>query len=207
MAYLEAPPYTVKEFEFKWRNWLNNVYEQLRGPRWKVLTYAPFTGVLGSVTPPTLSSFGTGAYGREYEFNRGDLIYGEIKIPSDIVPNSQFYIDLHWSTDGTGTGNVEWVMAFALAKEGAIFPAATTLTVIDAANATAWYHSVSEVETAIDIEEPETVIIGNVMRGNTSDTYSDTAAGHVFLLSIGLHYQSDRFGTVNKDKDFYRRGN
>lgn len=190
-----------------WVDWLNSIYFRLRGPLWRSIRFNLATAIGGTV-PPTLNAFGPGGVAKEYEFNRGDSLLIKLEIDHNIAPGENVYPHVHWSTDGGGTGNVEWVLDYEIAKEGDVFATGTTITLVGAGTAVAWTHNTTEASDAqaFPVAEAGTILTGTLSRGNTVDTYPDTVFGHVFGLSLDLHYLTDRFGTPNREPDLYARG-
>ena len=191
-----------------WLDWLNKVYEKLRGPLWDDNTAELFNSAGGGVAP-TLAAFGPTGITHQYEFNQGDSVEIAFHIKHDIKPGSYIYPHVHWSTDGVGSGDVEWVLSYDVAKghNQEAFSAGSSISVVQTASGTAWQHMITEASDAQAFIAPEidSLIFMTVTRGSTSDTYPDTGTGGVFGLYVDLHYQKDRFGTPNKAPDFYAR--
>lgn len=190
-----------------WIDWLNSIYFRLRGPLWRSIR-ADLATAVGGTVPPTLATFGPGGVAKEYEFNRGDSVFVKLSVDHNIAPGENVYPHIHWSTDGAGAGDVEWVFDYVMAKEGEVFAAGTTITMVSAASAVAWTHQTTESSDAqaFPVAEAGTIITGLLSRGNTVDTYPNTAGGHVFGLNFDIHYLTDRFGTPNREPDLYARG-
>lgn len=208
MTGIAPPPTQIPEFGYQWRNWLNSVYEKLRGPLWE-----DYTETLANAQPrgtaPTLAAFGATSITQQYAFNRGDGIQVAFHVRHDIKPGSLMYPHVHWSTDGVGSGDVEWVIEYEYAKghNQEAFAAQTSITLVQTASGTAWQHMITEASDAQAFTAPEvdSLILMKVSRGSTSDTYPNTGTGGVFGLYVDIHYQRDRFGTPNKAPDFYAR--
>lgn len=219
---LPPPPFTIHEFGFQWRNWLNLVFERIRGPLWEDML-APLSNAQPRGTAPTLVAFGATSITQQYEFNRGDGIQVGFHIPHDVRPGSKIYPHVHWSTDGTAATSgvsdvVEWVIDYEYAKghQQEAFGSAGQITMTQSVynsvstgptNPDAWHHYITEASDAQAFVCPEvdSLLIMKVTRGSTSDTYSDAGTGNVFALFVDIHYQKDRFGTPQKTPDFYVR--
>jgi len=217
---LEAPPNSNTTFDIVWRQWLNRVYERVKGPLWEDML-SPIAGSTSGGTKPTFSSFGPDSLTEQYQFNRGESIYVGFHVLHNTKPGSLFYPHVHWSTDGTaatlGSSDiVEWEINYSVAKghQQENFPAASQILIQQSVynsvtgsgpSPTAWHHYITEASDAQAFEAPEvdSLILMEIKRGSTNDTYSNSANGHVFGLYVDIHYQIDRFGTPQKSPNFY----
>lgn len=175
---------------------------------WKDLTSAVSGARVPPANAPTATAFG-GAHTPqrlEYAFSVNDYIFLEpFHVNHDIL-NAPAYLHVHWSTDGTDTGNVQWECTIlrALGHDQANFGTTTVKTVEQAAVGTAWRHMIAEVgdADAITFTEPDELILVTLRRiAASTDENTDT----VFGLTVDFHYYSDREHTPQKAPDFYSR--
>jgi len=212
---INPPPYQIPEFTVTWRNWLNQVYEKLRGPLWEDML-APLSNSQPRGTAPTLSVFGATSITQQYEFSRGDGVQVGFHVPHDVKPGSKMYPHVHWSTDGTAATSgvsdvVEWVIDYEYAKghqqesfgnAGQIILTQSVYNSVTGSgpSPTAWHHYITEASDAQALTMPEvdSLILMKISRGSSSDTYTNLNGGHVFALFVDIHYQKDRLGTPGK---------
>jgi hypothetical protein len=162
------------------------------------------TGKVPPAAAPTWTAFGPSGNIFAYAFAEGDYIFvGGFHINHDIKRGSKVYPHVHWTTDGTSTGLVEWEIEFTYCKghNQEAFPAPTVVTVGSAASGTAWQHMISEVVTgdAFDAPEVDSIVLMRIKRNSTSPTNEDAVYG----LFVDMHVQIERSGTLNKAPDFY----
>lgn len=202
---LPSPPSKDTVFSQHWRNWLNIVFEKLRGPLWEDNTADLSRGSVAAGSP-TLTNVNGGPY-QGYVFGIGDSVNAAFHIKHDVKPNSKFYPHIHWTTDGTNTGTLTWRISYQIAKghNQEAFPTASTLDLTDTASGTAWQHMITEASDAqaIDMPEVDSLVFMNVELQAASGF--GTPADDIFGLYVDLHYQKDRFGTPQKSPDFYKR--
>lgn len=203
---LPPPPGRIFEFTEIWRNWLNIVYEKLRGPLWYDNLTSLNTAKPGA-SAPTLRAFGPTGNNQLYDFAIGDILYtAGFHINHDIKPGSKIYPHVHWSTNGVNTNTVKWELSWTVAKghQQEAFPADTVINLEAAASGTAWYHMITEATDTQTFDAPEvdSIVIMRIRRvtnGGTDNT------DQVFGIFVDLHYQRDRFGTPQKSPNFYAR--
>jgi len=204
---LNPPPFHIELFDYRWRNWLNFVYEKLRGPLWEDLLAPLAEGKGGGGTfgvPAGPSNINGGPY-QAYDFLPKDLLQAAFHVPHTIKPGSKMYFHVHWCTDSTDTGTTTWKIHHQIAKGHSqeAFPTASVITLpSQAATGTAWTTVITECTDAqaIDAPEPDSLILCGV------ELDADTiTTGKIFGLYMDIHYQIDRFGTPGKAPDFYER--
>lgn len=182
-------------------------YQQARSEQnagWSDYLTSISTGRVPPANAPSWASFGPSGNLNAYSFSEGDYIaLSGFHINHDIKVGSKIYPHVHWSTDGTSTGLVEWELEFTYCAghNQANFPAPTTVTVGEAAAGTAWRHMVTEVSVgdAFTAPEVDSIILMRVKRNSTSPTNTDA----VFGLFVDLHVEIDRAATPSKSPDFY----
>lgn len=172
---------------------------------WKDLTASVSSAKVPPASAPTATNFGTThtPARQEYAFSVNDYIYIEpFHVDHDVMPNSTAYIHVHWSTNGTDTGNVQWRCHIqrALGHDQAAFAYITSIDIEQAASGTAWQHMVAEDTVGITLYEPDELILVTLQRiSASSNENTDT----VFGLTVDFHYRSDRETTPNKAPNFY----
>jgi len=160
---------------------------------------------------PAWSIIRDGIYG--YEFNGTATLHEfwvkfhidhDYKLGSAIFPHVHFCIG-----NSANTGNIKWFFEYTIAKghqqaTGSDFAATTTVSQVQAITAGSQYkHYVCEYSTGItDAKlEPDSIIMMRIYRdgADAGDTFPDSVWG----ICADLHYQFDRYGTLNKAPDFY----
>jgi len=174
---------------------------------WKDLTSSISSGKVPAANAPVFTNFGPTAtpQRKEYVFTVNDYIYLEPFHVNHDIRNAEAYLHVHWSTNGTSTGNVKWEFSVlrALGHQQAAFNAVTTITVEAAHMGVAWGHNVTEVTAPADIltfTEPDELLLVTLRRVAAS---SNENANSVFGLTVDLHYYADRDATPNKSPNFY----
>jgi len=130
-------------------------------------------------------------------------------IQHDFRPGSKVYPHIHWIPSTSGSGNVVWNLSWTAARghnQGAFgFANPTTFKITQAAPGVAYQHMIAEASEAQAVSitgmEPDTVICWRVWRdpADVGDTYD----ADVFSNFFDIHYDVDRFSTINKAPNFY----
>ena len=172
---------------------------------WKDILSSVSGAKVPASSAPVTTAFGVSGNQQQYAFAINDyVILNPFHLNHDIKPNGLAYFHVHWSTSGTDVNTVKWEIEhmYANGHNQAAFPAPTTISVEEAASATAWQHMVTEVGVgdAITMLEPDGLILPVLKRVTNGGT--DNAAS-VFGLQVDLHYESDRDTTPNKAPNFY----
>ncbi len=168
-----------------------------------------FSGVaLGrGSSPPDLEVFIGGI--EQYAFagiTTMEEAFFEIHILHDYKVGTVIYPHIHWSHKiASPTGSVVWQLEYSVAKghSGGVFPASTTIELIETAGAQ-YTHQIVEADVADAIPatnlEPDSVILCRIFRdfAHASDTFEADA----FLLQIDFHYESDLILTNEKVSPF-----
>ena len=164
---------------------------------------------IGGGTVPTWAAYG-GSSIYTWQFSASamnELIIAPFHIEHDYKPNSRWHFHVHWSPDSTHAGTVRWGFEYSIAKghgQSAFTPGSTTTIYIEqAGSGTQYQHQIAEDATGIiDTEvEVDCLIMGRLFRdgAHVNDTFTGVAHG----LTVDLHYQAERFATVNKAPNFY----
>ena len=188
-----------------WKKWLNSIYTYFGGDLWDDNLTSLYTARPGA-TSPTLRSFGPTGTNQQWDFAVNDFVYtAGFHIKHDIKINSKMYPHVHWTTNGTDTNTVKWELSYTVAKghNQEAFPADVVINLEQAGSGTAWQHMIVEAtdDQAFDAPEVDSLIIMRVRRVTNGGTDN---ADQVFGMFVDMHYQKDRFGTLNKAPDFYR---
>jgi hypothetical protein len=129
-----------------------------------------------------------------------------IHILHDYKPGTKIYPHVHWSHDtASPSGDVKWQIEYSVAKghSGGVFPAATTISLIQTAEAQ-YTHQIIETSDgdAIDATnlEPDTVILFRLFRD--ANDGADTFENDAFMLYLDIHLESDRILTNEKVSPF-----
>lgn len=176
---------------------------------WKDLVASGDRANASGANAPTWASFVSGLYAYRFSATAMQEMWLSFHVPHDVKPNTRMIPHFHWSPSGTNTGNCRWGFEYSYAKRDGtpnrVFPASTTVYALQAGSGSALAHQIAEIpnpETdGILVTEPDGIIMVRVFRdgANAADTLTDTA----FLLSVDLHYQTDRESTPSRDPDYY----
>lgn len=173
---------------------------------WKYIDATIYYDGPGSSLPSWTQMGSYNMYAYAYTVNR--RAYGYVHIPHEYKPSGEVRFAYHWTTSGTSTKLVKWRIIYTIAKgynqssNGDFFPE-TTITVEVAASGTAWRHMTSRYTTALPTTnlEPGSIILFRIARvGNSGGGENND---DVFLISVGINYQTDRNATLNEIPNFY----
>lgn len=191
-----------------WKKWLNNIYDRFGGNQWYDLT-APIVsaGRRGAAADFDWTDYNaTGIFQPDFALNEDGI--ANFHINHDIKRGSKMYPHVHWSADGTDANPVHWELNYIHANRDdttpTVFSTVQTVTLIGTPSGTAFTHIVTETNDAdsIDAMEVDSIIcmqIKRVTNGVTDNT--DTIFGHF----VDFHYQRERFGTISKSPDYYKK--
>lgn len=148
---------------------------------------------------PTFAVWRGGVYQNRY--SRGDEAHGAWHIQHDYKPGSDVYMHVHVTPTNTNTGNIkfgfEWTYARGYSVD--LFSNTTTTTYVEQAGAgSIGAHQIIEsAPITIPNCEVDGVIGFRVFRDNAG---GDTYTGDCFLIQVDLHYEVDRFATLNRNR-------
>lgn len=161
----------------------------------------------GGAAAPALTNYGAAGtlQRQEYAFAVNDYVFlAPFHINHDISSGCKAYLHVHWSTSGTSTNTVKWEFHWqrALGHNQAAFGAPAMVSVTQAASGTAWKHMIAEVAIgdSFTLTEPDELILVTLRRVTNGGVEN---ADSVFGLLVDLHYEADRFATLNKAPNFY----
>lgn len=111
---------------------------------------------------------------------------------------------VHWThIIASPTGNVKWQIDYSVARGYGVgtYPAASTLSVTQAAGAQYTHHITNDddmtITTSVELE-PDSVIIGRLYR-DPADA-GDTFANDAYLIQVDVHYQKSHIGTTERNR-------
>lgn len=168
---------------------------------WKDLSF-PVIGSASGSGAPASTAFGVTGNIKQTSFGVNDSIYLAGHWDHDIKVGSTVFPHVHWSTNGTNTGNVQWQLNYINAKghNQENFGADVTLNLEEAAQGTAWRHMITEDATGFVAPEIDTLTIVELKRiAASSNECSDT----VFGLFVDFHYEAQQYGSKNRSPNFY----
>ena len=154
---------------------------------------------------PTWAQVGASAF-YLWNFGVADQVWIEFHVPHDFDPSSNWHIHTHWMPDGTDANPVKWQWTYAYAKshdQAAYTIAGTTISTQQAINATPaayWHYTTESAAVAVDISEPDGIILLNVSRITNGAVENGDA---IFMLMTDIHYQSTNKATISKEPNFY----
>ncbi len=135
--------------------------------------------------------------------------WSTIHVLHDYRAGTKIFPHIHWShNNGAPSGDVKWQIEYSVSKghSGGVFPAATTISLIQTAGAQYTHHlietSTADAITSAELE-PDSVIMFRIFRdsGDGEDTFADDA----FLLYFDIHFQSNLTLTNEKVRPFTKR--
>lgn len=191
-----------------WKTWLNSIYERFGGNIWyDMLAPISSAGRRGATSDFDWTEYdGTGIYQPDFDINEDGIAVFHIN--HDVKRGALMYPHVHWSTDGIDTNPVHWELNYVYANRDDVTPTVfspkQTITLIGTPSGTAFTHMVTEVSdsNAVTMFEVDSIILMQIKRitnGATENT--DVVFGHF----VDIHYQRERFGTISRSPDFYKR--
>jgi hypothetical protein len=185
----------------KWTNSQQLQELEAKGVGWRD-NFANLTAAATGAGTPTLQPFGPSGNSKQRRFGINDSVYVVWHIDHDVAVGSTAYMHVHWTSDGVDTGLVAWQINFtgASGHNQANFPADTTLTMEQAGQGSAWRHMILEDTVGFTIPEVDSLIIAEVKRVAPS---TGSNADNIFGLFVDIHYQVDKYATINRAPNFY----
>jgi hypothetical protein len=126
----------------------------------------------------------------------------------DVAEGLPYYPHVHWMPNTTSTGVVRWGIDICSAKghnQAAFSTTPTTIYLEDTISADSQYqHRIIEASDAqaatLLMPEVDSLLLFRVFRdaAHGNDTFPDA----VFGLTVDIHYQADRWATLNKAPNF-----
>lgn len=154
-------------------------------------------GALGlrvGASAPTFAAFVSGVYGYRFDDAATNEVHGTIEIDHDYKEGTALSFHVHWAPTTTNTGNIRWGLEYSIASKDEAYPTSTTIYITQAGSGTVNQHQIiafADISgTGVGITD---VIAFRLFRDGTNG--ADTFTGNAFLLSCGIHYESDTLGS------------
>lgn len=113
--------------------------------------------------------------------------YFVVQLPHEWTEGTDIEPHIHWVSDGSG-GNVVWTLTYSWANMGAVFPAASTLSVTGAAGSVANLQLVTSYGNISGAGKTHSSMIVCSLKRSSSNV-ADTYAGSALLLEFDFHYK------------------
>ena len=140
-------------------------------------------------------------------FNGGgttEAIDGVFEILHGYKSGTVVWPHIHWSPSTAASGNVRWEFIYTIARSSGEFSAETTLVAIDSADGLGsngrCQQQNLEFPTGIPVSDPP-VSVGDQIRfrlRRVPSDATDTYGADAFLLAVGIHYQMDSIGSIQR---------
>jgi len=190
-----------KTFFLDIRDFINkNNWLRLKNSQWDDIVIGGI--ILGAATSaPDQIPFGSPptnliVYGFDGN-NISEQLFAQPEVLHNYKEGTNVYVHVHWTPTDNTAGNVKWFLEYTWANVGSTYGAATTISVIQAASGVAWRHQLAEFPVITGTGK----LIGSILNfrfyrtpTDAQDTYTSDAA----LLSIGIHYEINSFGSRQK---------
>jgi hypothetical protein len=159
---------------------------------WDDIMFSP-TSFKGGVTdPPTFAAITGTIYGWRFDAATGQAIHGSFEVPHSYKQYTDLEFHIHWCPTTTNTGNIVWGIEYTVADIGVVLSAARTVSIVPlAAPGVVNKHILTDI-VSIPGTRIGAVVSYRLFRQNGG---TDTFTGNAFLLSVGVHYQSDTLGS------------
>lgn len=170
---------------------------------WRDITGAIETRGLGA-TDPDWAQIGSSVMSA-YKFALNDVCWITFHVPHDYLPDSDFFLHVHFLPDGTNANPVKWQFDWMYADGHGQQPFPVGSIVSDTAqqtvNGTQYMHYVTETDAQSGAGiEPDGIIYVKMSRITNGAT--DNTDG-IFVLTLDVHYQTTNVGTKNRAPNFY----
>lgn len=192
---MPAQPAQGNYVRFKDGTWQNvdpadDVYEDI---------IIPGVALRAGSSAPDLVAFGPSGNILQYGFNGASTteeVHGAVEIPHSYKEGSVLLPHVHWAPSDGNAGDVKWQLEYTIvnAENGTGFPAPTTIGNAHPSDSVAWKHHIDplpEIDgTGLKIGA---VLAFRLFRDPTD--VEDTYGSDAILLSFGIHFQQDTFGS------------
>ena len=123
-----------------------------------------------------------------------EQVFAQVELPHDWSEGTAILPHIHWTPINANAGNVKWFMDYVVADVNGVFSGSQTLSVVDASDGVAWKNQVAALGT-INMAgyKISAHIVMRIYR--TPTDAQDTYASDAGLLTLGIHYQKDSFGS------------
>lgn len=151
---------------------------------------------LGASAPDSISILSSGnIQGLGFNGNATtEEVHGSGEIIHDRKDGTDIHFHVHWMPTNANAGNVKWNLEYSWTNQDGTFSAPTTISIVDAADTTAWKHSIA-VFPAIDGSaiNVNNAIVFRLYRDPTDG--DDTYGGDAALIQVGIHYEVNTMGS------------
>lgn len=155
----------------------------------------------------------------DYAFSENDVVDFVFHLPHDYLPNSNLYLHVHWSHNGTSiSGNAEFSFYHSYSKghNQEEFSVERSMVLLvptpDIATIPQYRHRVDEGQIAAPTAnsqcmptaniEPDGLIIG-ALKLTERPTIGGVPSPDLFIHTVDVHYQSTNMGTQSRSPDFW----
>lgn len=182
-------------------------YKDMTG--WRDITTEITVRSTGAAAP-SFSAFRNGIYAYEFPHTANREFFMTFHIQHDWKRGTPLYLHVHFAPGNSAlSGNVKWGMEYTIAKghqqgAGSVFGATQTTSATIAVGASSNYeHHIAELSTGISSSQIEVDSL-LLVRFYRDTTVASNFGASVWGFTADIHYQYDRYGTLNKSPDFYR---
>jgi hypothetical protein len=137
-----------------------------------------------------------GVYG--FPASSDSYVFINFDTPHDWRPESTLYLHLHWFTGNTNVGNIIWRTNHYILPPDSLISGNGTETDLPVANITTNAYKVRVTEIVAISMTGQTGINVSVPIKLTRRGSVDTFGSYAYLMHVGIHYVSDRWGTSTK---------
>lgn len=152
---------------------------------------------LGATAPDKVAFVGGSEILAFDGLSTSEFVVGGFELLHDYEEGTDLHPHIHWSPLTADAGNVKWFLEYTIANVGDVFPSTTTISVIDATDAT--LHK--NLAVAFPVIDGTGLKIGAQCRfklyRNPADA-EDTYAHDAGLITLGVHYLADAIGSVSE---------
>ena len=144
---------------------------------------------------------------RTYKFSDGaiDELFFCFHPNHDYRAGTNIYFHVHWAPSNTNTGTCEFMVEYSYASMQtgtptySVFPAVSTLQILQAGSGTAETHQVAESTTFLPSGfETDGLLLARLYRDARGANANDTYAGDAWILTADIHYEVGQIATENR---------
>lgn len=178
---------------------MSHVAESVGEENWNDIITPGFALGVGA-SEPVLDDFTPVPGMQLYSFSGigvvADELFTVIELPHNYKEGTDLRPHIHWTPDTAVIANVKWQMSYSMADVDGLFPAATTLAVVQATSGVN-VHKAAEFDPVIPGVGLKIGAQIAIRIFRAADDPQDTYTGSAKLLSFGIHYQTDTLGSRN----------
>lgn len=151
----------------------------------------------GGAAEPGIIAANEATYNRVYAFSgtnaTPDQKNGSLEVLHPYREGTDIRFHIHWAPTTADAGNVRWLLEYQWYNRGTGVPAATQVTLVEAASGVAWREQTSVFILSGTGKTMGSRLIFTLIRDATDvlDTYAHNAA----MLDMGVHYEKDTVGS------------